>query len=334
MGKIIFFYICLSTIALAQQLDIKNHILDIDMNEYCKNLEDKSNDDISENGKKTFCENVNTLQYETVAPIVFNKKDPEGNLWKIRFNFGFTRTDYYKTDLHIKSDIINIVVKDVEMIERTSDSHFNPKNWHHINEAFQWIDEPTNTFTLSLEKNKNIFYFSVFHPKYLKSVAYSKTMVNGEPVYSVIPMKDTDDFSAPIPENHVQLYLGNTHHNMIYQIGYGRQFTFFDTKRAGKLSYTIKGDIGINFGKARSVRIDPGVAWEDYIDKDRVQGYNLSLGHRLEYQRGIVSIFVDQKALYSKIEHGFYDGTVNYNLLMVPTSFGIGIDLFSKKKKR
>jgi hypothetical protein len=76
------------------------------------------------------------------------------------------------------------------------------------------------------------------------------------------------------------------------------------------------------------------VAWDDYIDEDRIQGINASIGHRLEYQRGIVSLFIDQKTIFQKIEHGFYDGTINYNLRSTPTTFGIGIDLFTHKKKK
>jgi hypothetical protein len=96
----------------------------------------------------------------------------------------------------------------------------------------------------------------------------------------------------------------------------------------------VKGDIGINTGKARSVQIVPGVAWDDYIDDAKVQGFNASIGHKIEYQRGRVSLFVDQKTIYSKMQHGFYDGTIDYNLRSTPTTFGIGIDLFTKKKKK
>ena len=104
-------------------------------------------------------------------------------------------------------------------------------------------------------------------------------------------------------------------------------------QKAGKLSYTIKGDVGISTGKARSVHIIPGQAWDDYSDDHKIQGLNASIGHRMEYQRGRVSLFVDQKTIVSKMHHGFYDGTIDYNLRATPTTFGVGIDLFTKKKR-
>jgi hypothetical protein len=308
--------------------------MDIDLLSFCTDQVELTNDVEINKEKELTCKKIKELEGKNIAPIILDKEDEQGNSWKIRFNFGFSRTDYAPTDLNIKSDVINIVVKDVEMHERTSNSYYNPANWTELQNAAQWIDEPTNTFTFSLEKNKNVFYLSVFHPKYLKSVVYSTKEVDGVAEYAVSPIEESDDFSQAIPEGNSMLYLGNTHYNMIWQVGYGRQFVIFDTKKVGKLSYTIKGDIGINTGKARSVHIIPGVAWDDYIDKARVQGFNASIGHRVEYQRGRVSLFVDQKTIYSKMQHGFYDGIIDYNLRSTPTTFGVGIDLFTKKRKK
>lgn len=53
------------------------------------------------------------------------------------------------------------------MHERTSAHHYNPQNWDKLENSFQWIDEPTNTFTFSLKK-KNVFYLTIFHPSILK----------------------------------------------------------------------------------------------------------------------------------------------------------------------
>jgi hypothetical protein len=331
MNNLILIFILFSGLAFAQK---ESRNMDIDLMSFCKDSSRLEEDEIIDLEKSLTCKKIKELEGKNIPPITLDKKDEQGNLWKLRFHFGFSRTDYAPTDLHIKSDVINIVIKDVVMHERTSAHHYNPGSWAHIDEAGQWIDEPTNTFTFSLEKNKNIFYLTIFHPKYLKSLVYSTTEVNGEPQYTVSGIQESDDFSVPIPEGQKMLYLGNTHMNLIWQVGYGRQFVIFDTKAAGKLSYTVKGDVGINFGEARSVHIIPGVSWDDYIDKPGIQGINASIGHRLEYQRGRVSLFVDQKTIYSKMEHGFYDGTINYNLRSTPTTFGIGIDIFTKKKHK
>ena len=308
-----------STVVIAQD-NIRE--MDIDLNTFCENPDEKSLE---------VCSAIKSIDRNKIEPILLNKKDEDGHEWKIRFSFGFTRTDYRPTDLKIESTPLTVVVKNVEMHERTSADHYDPRTWEHLQDAARWIDEPTNTFTFTLEKDKNIIYITVFHPKFLKSLTYHKND-NGYEFNEV--EEETFDFSSPIPEGDSLMYLGNTHRNMNWQIGYGRQFVIFENQKAGKLTYTIKGDIGISTGKARSVQIVPGEKWDDYYDKDRVQGYNYSIGHRLEYQRGRVSLFVDQKAMRSNLKHGFYDGSIEYNLKYNPVTFGVGIDLFTKRKKK
>ena len=311
--------ILFSTVAFAQE-NIRE--MDIDLNTFCENPEEKSLE---------VCSALNSLDRSKLAPVIVNKKDEDGHEWKLSFSFGYTRTDYRPTDLKIDSTPLKVVVKDVEMHERTSGEHYDPRTWEHLQDAARWIDEPSNTFTFSLEKNKNIITITVFHPKFLKTLTYHKTD-SGYAFNEV--QEETTDFSSPIPEGESLMYLGNTHRNMNWQIGYGRQFVIFENKKAGKLSYTIKGDIGISTGKARSVEIVPGEKWNDYYDDNRIQGYNYSVGHRLEYQRGKVSLFVDQKANFANLKHGFYDGTIEYNLNYNTVTFGVGIDLFTKKKKK
>ena len=290
--------------------------------------------DLSEQCRDEFEGKIEGLDCETIPDYTLIKKDDNGSEWKIRFHFGFSRTDYAKTDLHINNSLMNVVVKDVVFSERTSDSHYNPANWEGFTTAFKWIDEPTNTFALSLEKGKNNFYLTVFHPKFLKSVLYKETQVDGVSSFEFKDIYERDDFSQVIPEGYNMLYLGNTHYNMNWQVGYGRQFSIFDSKKWGKLTYVPKADIGIATGKARSVRIVPGVAWDDYIDDHKIQGYNASIGHRLEYSRGNTSLFVDHKTIINHLEHGFYDGTVEYNLRSSPLTFGIGFQVFNKKKPK
>ncbi len=307
--------------------------MDVDLSSFCEDQIREQEQESLDLQKRETCEVIKELEGRSIDPISMTKKDEEGNEWRLRFHFGFTRTNYHKTDLNIKSDVITTVIKDVEMYERTSADHYDPRTWEHFQDMGRWIDEPTNTFTFSLEKNKNVFYLTVFHPKYLKSLLYKKTTANNQQEYTFSETQETYDFSAPIPENSQMLYLGNTHMNMNWQIGYGRQFVIFNSKKSGKLSYTLKGDIGISTGKARSVHIIPGVAWDDYQDDHKVQGINTSFGQRLEYQKGRVSLFVDNKYILAKIQHGFYDGTIDYNLKSTATTFGVGIDLFTKKRK-
>jgi hypothetical protein len=294
-----------------------SQVMDVDVSEYCKDQ----------------MELLHDLDCDSIPKIVIDKKDEIGNKWKVRFHFGFSKTEYYKTDLNIQTERFNVVVKDIEMQERTSVEHYNPKRWNTLKEASMWIDEPTNTFAFSLEKGKNIFYLTVFHPKYLKSIAYKESVVNGENNYEFKNLQDNSSSaeaisnSVPLQDGFKRIYFQNTHHNAIWQIGYGRQFQILDSK-FGKLSYVAKADIGGNSGMARSV--DDGKLWPDV---DRIQGYNASIGHRLELQKGKVSLFIDHKVIYSNIETGFLDGKIDYDLVSSPLTFGVGIDIFTKKRK-
>lgn len=317
MKKIILLaFIAIANIAYAEE-DVK--VMDIDMSKHCEEELKKNNPDLD-------CNSIPTK--------VLDKKDDEGKRWRFRFHFGFSRTDYLETDLYINSSFGNVVVKDVEMHERTSAHHYNPQNWSGISTAFKWIDEPTNTFTFSLEKKNNVFFLTVFHPKYLKSILYKKTNVDGQEQVEFSDFYESDSFSQVIPEGHGMIYLGNTHMNLITQVGYGRMLEIYEAPKFGRITFMPRLDVGINTGLARSVHIVRGVRWDDYRDRLGVQGYNASVGARLDYQRGKVSMFVDSKIIYSKMKHGFFDGSVEYNLVSAPITFGIGIDIFSGKAKK
>jgi hypothetical protein len=273
------------------------------------------------------------LNCDELPSVILNKEDDGKKKWKFRFHFGFSRTDYKKTDLHIKSSFGDVVVRDIEMYERTSAHHYNPAHWGQVKNSLKWIDEPTNTFTVSLEREKDVFYLTIFHPKYLKSILYKKTMVDGEERFEFSETFESTSFSQPIPEGYGMIYLGNTHMNLITQVGYGRKIKLVDAPSFGRVTLIPRVDIGVNTGLARSVHIVPGERWDDHYDKMGVQGYNASVGARLEYQKGRVSVFVDSKAIYSKMDHGFFDGNIKYDLVSTPVTFGLGIDIFTPKKK-
>jgi hypothetical protein len=294
-------------------------VLDVDLRDQCRDVLQKEQP---------------TLVCDDIPPVVLDKLDEKNNPWKVRFHFGFSRTDYRPTDLHIQSSVANVVIRGVEMHERTSAHHYNPAHWGELKNSLKWIDEPTNTFTISLENNNNAFYLTIFHPKYLKSILYKKTVVDGQEQFEFSDIHESDNFSQVIPDGHGMMYLGNTHMNLVTQVGYGRKFKIVETEKFGKITFIPRADFGISTGKARSVHIIRGERWDDYNDDHTLQGFNVSLGSRLEYQKGKVSMFVDYKANYAKMKHAFYDGTVEYDLIMTPVTFGLGIDVFSGKKKK
>jgi hypothetical protein len=289
-----------------------SQVIDVDVSDYCRDELEK----------------VEGFNCNYIPSVVVDKTDDAGKKWKLRFHFGFSTTEYYKTDLKIKTDMFDVVVKDIEVEQRTGAHHYNPKTWTSLSDTFELVHEPTNTFAFSLEKGKNNFYLTIFHPKYIKSIAYKETVLDGETHYDFKNLEDNENSTEPLADGYNRIYFQNTHHNAIWQIGYGRQIPIFNSK-LGKLTYIPKADIGGNSGKARSIGLG-----NLYEDEDRVQGYNFSLGHRLEFQKGPIGLFLDHKIIFSNVETGFLDGKINYNLISTPLTFGLSIDIFTKKKKR
>lgn len=273
------------------------------------------------------------LDCNKIPPYELIQKDADDKEWKVRFHFGFSRTQYFKTDLDFESNKMRVVVKGVEMQERSRGYHYDVTKWDKLKDATGWIDEPTNTMMLSFEKGKNAFYLTVFHPKFTRSIYYKTNQETGEN-YDFKPADGYNDYSQAIPEGSNMLYIQNSHWNLIAQVGYGHKFKLFGSKKFGSITYIPKADIGVNLSKARSINFVEGKTWDLNEHKTGVNGLSASIGHRMEYQKGVFALFIDQKFTYSKMNQGFLDGSVNYDLVTSPVTFGVAIDLFSKKKKR
>lgn len=294
--------------------------MEVDMTDYCQDQLAK----------------VEGLDCAKVPNVELFKKDKAGKTWKIRFHFGFSTTDYRPADLHIKTSKYSVVINDVDMEQRTGAGHYDPTKWQSMKQALKWIDEPTNTFQFSLEKNKNVFYLTVFHPKYLKSIAYKEPTPGTNEGYTFKNNVGYNSNSSEVlkgqapamEDGYKRIYFQNTHLNLVMQVGYGRQLELTNGK-FGKLTYIPKADIGINYGKDRS--IDNGKLYEG---TQKYQGINASIANRLEYQKGVISVFAEHKVLYSKIETAFLDGTAKYDLVSTPLTFGVGIDIFTHNKAK
>ena len=60
---------------------------------------------------------------------------------------GNTKTWYDKTDVSVKTSRLDLKIDQAQPYERRSTEHLN---WHN------WVDEPTNTLSISFQKNKEI----------------------------------------------------------------------------------------------------------------------------------------------------------------------------------
>ena len=90
-----------------------------------------------------------------------NSTDKIDDKWKLRIYLSHSFTEYYNTDIEFLSSRYNVEIKDYQWIERGSREFFLYKKWiEQGNNPLQMIDEPSNTFVLSIEKNNNEFFLS------------------------------------------------------------------------------------------------------------------------------------------------------------------------------
>ena len=266
------------------------------------------------------------------------------NSWNFTFHFGFTRTFYDNTDMRIRSDRVDVLIRDFEFEERTSAGFYNPANWKSWMDAFRWIDEPTNHFILTAEKNGHSIILSVFHPKFLKKSYQTKFvsgLVDGVSVNQFMEINEPfDGYNNQAGEMYLVRF-ENTHMQMAWQLGYGYEIKLLDRPGYGALSVTPAILVGVMSGEHYDVYLQEGEYWnyDDHKDQHQIQGGIISTGVRVNYKIKNFNLFVDGKQSYAKLQHGFGDanGVAQYNLNYRAISFGVGYTFpqrNNKKKKR
>ena len=123
--------------------------------------------------------------------------------WKLRLYASHSFTTYFNSDVTFQSSRYNVEIKDYQWAERSSREFFLPSEWKKPgNNPAQMIDEPTNTFTMSLEKNGHEFFISAFHPKFLQAdnqVKHITGTIDGVAVDGVAPVNKPFDFYDQVP---------------------------------------------------------------------------------------------------------------------------------------
>lgn len=311
-----FFFLVLASLSWS-----KTTTLEVDLMSFCQDPLHQTKE------AQKVCSTLYELQKHEARPIQIIKADSKGNELRFRFSFGFSRTDYAQTDLHLQSPRLNVVIKDYDFHERTSAENYEPKHWNQggPTDFLKWVDEPTNTFTFTIERKKDVFTITVFHPKFLQEGYMANKQVTG----TVDGVKVDKEMSMQ------ELGLSqfkNTHREMSWQIGYGRSFVLYKGKRGrAELIYTPQLLGGFMTGKNVS-----GFEKEEFEDRSRIQGSIFSAGHSLEYRYGIASLFVNQTFHWAHLNHGFLEGKAKYNLDYSTITFGLGINLYdpARHKKR
>jgi hypothetical protein len=265
----------------------------------------------------------------------------QGGTWKIRIYASHAFTRYFNSDITLNSSRYQIEIKDYEWAERGSREYFTPHEWKkpesHI---FQLLDEPTNTFTISIEKNGHEFFLSAFHPKFLQAPNQYKHMqgqIDGVPVNQAQLINQP--FYGYLHTPGESKLLGNefTHRQMIFEVGYGFRIPLLRTK-FGNIVYVPNVGIGIIVGQNRAALIRPGAWWDAEYTQDeyRVQGFGGSIGNRIEINgpKERMGIFYENRLGYYSVQSKFYDGQQRFNLGYQSNNIGIKFVIPSKKIAR
>ena len=144
---------------LAAQMRVENTSLQL--NSKCTFL-------IKSDDQKDFYEQIKTVSNNPEAISNDNcdlsgiNDEIERNRWNFSFHFGFTRTHYKPSDMRLTSSRMDVLIHDFEFQERTSAGFYNPANWEQFQDAFRWIDEPTNSFILTAKKMVTLLSFLFF----------------------------------------------------------------------------------------------------------------------------------------------------------------------------
>lgn len=266
--------------------------------------------------------------------------NPDDGRWTIRFYASHSFTHYFNSDVSFHSSRYDVTIRDYEWAERGSRDFFSPTTWAKAgNNPFQILDEPTNTFTFSIEKDGNEFFLSAFHPKFLQADHQVKQMsgtIDGTVVDRVQPVNQPFHGYNLTPGESKLVRNEFTYAQMNYEAGYGRRFVVFNSK-IGNITYVPRIGVGIQMGKGYSAMVKPG-AWWDYEESTgsiRYQGFGGSIGNRIEFnsKNERVGVFLDTKVAYYSMKNQFLDGTQKFNLGFLSNNVGVKFRLYHQKPR-
>ena len=272
-------------------------------------------------------------QYDRNTP---NKNNDE---WKLRFYLSHSFTTYYNTDIKFSSSRYNVKIKDYQWTERGSREFFQYKKWtEQGNNPLKMIDEPSNTFVLSIERNSHEFFLSVFHPKFLQNpeqVVYMTGTIDGVEVDGIYNINRPFDGYNQSPGEMELVRNENTHREILFEIGYGYSIKLLDTK-IGNITYVPSMGLGISCGQNLVVVVQEDEWWEfdNYKQKSEIQGFGGSITNRIEFntKKDRFGIFYENKLSYYKQNHGFMDGNQKYDLKLIGNSVGVKIMIYNSKR--
>lgn len=266
--------------------------------------------------------------------------EPEGPepSWKIRFYASNSFTHYFNSNMNFHSSRYSVEIKDYEWVETSNRNFFSPREWFKPgNNPAQILDEPTNTFTVSIEKNGHEFYISAFHPKFVQAENQNKQItgtIDGVPVNRVEPVNQPFENRDRLPGESKLIRNEFTYGEMIFEAGYSHRFMIFKS-RLGNITYIPKVGVGVQIGRNVSTVAKAGQWWdyEDSQDRFHPQGFGASVANRIEInsRNERVGIFYENRIGYYDVTSKFLDGTQHFGLGFVGNNFGVKFVLFHSK---
>ncbi len=265
--------------------------------------------------------------------------DPAAEGWKIRFYASHSFTRYFNSDISFQSSRYSVEIRDYEWAERGSREFFTAREWAKPgSNPLQMLDEPTNTFTISIEKNGHEFYLSAFHPKFLQAQNQHKHMtgfIDGVAVDQVQAVSEPFHGYNFRPGESKLVRNEFTYGQMIYEVGYGHRFTLIRS-RIGNVSYIPQVGVGLMMGRNLSVMVKAGEWWEFDESKTGLgpNGFGASAVNRIELnsRNEKIGVFYENRVGTYKMESKFFDGTQKFNLGFVGNSVGVKFLLHHKKR--
>lgn len=267
-----------------------------------------------------------------------DEKPASEDKWKVRLYASHSFTTYFNSDVSFRSTRYNVDIKDYKWAERSSREFFNPKTWmEEGNNPAQILDEPTNTFTASIEKDGNEFFIQAFHPKFLQQkdqISYMQGTIDGTWVDGYYPVNKPFDGYDQVPGESELVRNENTYRQMSFEIGYGHRFNLVKGK-LGSITYVPSVAVGVMVGNNYTVMIKENEWWEfdGYQDPYKIQGFGGSLTNRIEFNlpKERFGIFYENKFSYYHQKHGFLDGTQKYNIMYMGNSVGMKFMIYNPK---
>lgn len=260
--------------------------------------------------------------------------------FKIRLYLAHSFTRYFDSDVQFRSSRYSVDVQDYSWAERGSREYFQPRNWfkNGIN-PLQMIDEPSNIFTVSIEKNGNEFFLSAFHPKFLQEPGQIRHMsgtIDGVPV-DLTQRLDEPLINGQIRPGQSPLLRNQfTYGQMNYEFGYGRRIALIRS-RIGDLTYIPRVGLGFMMGINSSVMVAANSWWgfDEFSSKIQIQGLGGSVGNRIELnaKNERIGIFYENRLGYYDLKSAFYDGTQHFKLMFMSNSIGLKFKVYTFKKR-